>query len=153
MTAFQRATTMAKDMSAGAEVAASAMALPRSGPATPERDGKARNRLGGEEAGFPVRIGDGGDESLCRAGFGFEPLAGDVVDGVERGDFDQEVGVQVGSAPSTNSRLARGARKGRPRLAAPSVLAAGPSHGPAQSPARKRNSPALRSERESARGE
>jgi len=35
-------------------------------------------------------------------------------------DFDQEVGGSGGSAPSTNSRLARGARKGRPRLAAPS---------------------------------
>ena len=123
MTAFQRATTMANFISCALRSPSSAMALPRSRLLTlPERDRETGHRLDGKEARLPVRVFDGSDARFrgVSTGVVFQPMARHLMDGVERSDFDKQVGSQRGQHAVDEFKIAQGARKGRPLLAAPS---------------------------------
>ena len=94
MTAFQRATTMANLMPAAerSPSRATGFAFYRVGPG-PEAERVARLRLDGEDARFPVGLGDGREaRDGAIAALRAEPGCGGLMHGVERRDFDQDIG-------------------------------------------------------------
>ena len=92
MTAFQRATTMAKRMPSAERSPSTAMGLPlqRIVP-SPEGERMTGFGLSGKQARFPVRLGDVGETHRRLDAFSAKPRRGCLVHGIERSDLDANV--------------------------------------------------------------
>ena len=138
MTAFQRATTMANFMPAAERSPSRATGLPLRGSVQAQKlKAKAGLGLDGEDLRLPVRFCDGrkagdGRFSALRA----EPRFGSLVDGIERGDFDEDVG-GGGKLAVDKFEIAERCEKGRAATGLPPAI---PCR--ARSPGQQRSWPA-----------